>query len=238
MRKFNIEDEVVINENAQRDLPNSVGKHGYIAAFVEDSPNFDYRVDIGIVIEKVKEREIDRITDFKVELAKVGDRVLYTNTHEFATVTQIDEKYNQVSIKFKDGGVKLAVEDQLKLIINEENEQVEESIEEVSEVGKFEAIATSLGRFTDEKNRQYGSSVDATLEMMKALMERYTYDEENYLMPKNLLQHILLQVRMMDKQNRIFNNPSGKGDSESPYKDLTGYSLIGVEMVERNKESV
>jgi hypothetical protein len=62
-------------------------------------------------------------------------------------------------------------------------------------------------------------------------MERYTYDEENYLMPKSLLKHILLQVRMMDKQNRIFNNPSGKGDSESPYKDLTGYSIIGVDKV-------
>jgi hypothetical protein len=67
--------------------------------------------------------------------------------------------------------------------------------------------------------------------MIKVLMERYTYDDENYLMPKSLLQHILLQVRIMDKQNRIFNNPSGEGDSESPYTDITGYGLIGIDMV-------
>jgi hypothetical protein len=39
-------------------------------------------------------------------------------------------------------------------------------------------------------------------------------------------------VRVMDKQNRIFNNPSGKGDSESPWRDITGYGLIGIDMVE------
>jgi hypothetical protein len=99
---------------------------------------------------------------------------------------------------------------------------------------KFTEIALEIGKFTDMKNKQYGSSVDATYKMMEVLMERYTYDKENYLMPKALLKHILLQVRMMDKQNRIFNNPSGKGDSESPYKDLTGYSLIGIDMVNKN----
>lgn len=96
---------------------------------------------------------------------------------------------------------------------------------------KFTQIGLEIGKFTDMKNKQYGSSVDATNEMMKVLMERYTYDDENYLMPKSLLQHILLQVRIMDKQNRIFNNPSGEGDSESPYNDITGYGIIGVDMV-------
>jgi hypothetical protein len=40
---------------------------------------------------------------------------------------------------------------------------------------------------------------------------------------------------MMDKLNRIFNNPSGEGDSESPYNDITGYGLIGIDMVCKNK---
>jgi hypothetical protein len=71
--------------------------------------------------------------------------------------------------------------------------------------------------------------------MIQVLMERYEHDEENYLMPKSLLKHILLQVRMMDKQNRIFNNPSGKNEKESPYRDLGGYSLIGIDMVENAK---
>jgi hypothetical protein len=102
----------------------------------------------------------------------------------------------------------------------------------ISSGGKFTELGTSIGEFTDSKNKQYGSSVDATLEMIKVLMERYRSDENTYTIPESLLQHILLQVRMMDKQNRIFNNPSGKGDSESPYRDLAGYSLIGIDMVE------
>lgn len=104
-------------------------------------------------------------------------------------------------------------------------------------MGKFEKLGQEIGKFTDGKNQQYGSSVDATYAMMKSLMERYSNQDDTYTIPKALLPHILLQVRMMDKQNRIFNNPSGKGDSESPYKDLLGYSLIGVDMVERLKEN-
>lgn len=100
---------------------------------------------------------------------------------------------------------------------------------------KFTKLGTTIGEFTDSKNKQYGSSVDATLEMIKVLMERYRSDDNTYTIPESLLQHILLQVRMMDKQNRIFNNPSGKGDSESPYNDLAGYSLIGIDMVHNYK---
>ncbi|MGG2091342.1 hypothetical protein AB1283_01070 [Bacillus sp. S13(2024)] len=104
------------------------------------------------------------------------------------------------------------------------------------QLGKFQEIANNIGSFTDDKNKQYGSSVDATYDIMKALMERYSNEDDTYTIPKSLLPHLLLQVRMMDKINRVFNNPSGKGDSESPYKDLTGYSLIGVDMVERLKQ--
>ncbi|QJI52414.1 hypothetical protein [Psychrobacillus phage Perkons] len=95
----------------------------------------------------------------------------------------------------------------------------------------FTKIGTDIGKFTDEKNLQYGSSVDATYKMMQILLERYTYDDEQYLIPKELVKHMLLQVRMMDKQNRIFNNPTGNKDDESQYHDLAGYSLIGIDMV-------
>lgn len=101
------------------------------------------------------------------------------------------------------------------------------------QLGKFEKIATELGKFTDEKNKQYGSSVDATYEMMLVLMDRYKNEDSTYTIPKELLKHILLQSRMMDKQNRIFNNPSGKDDAESPYRDLVGYGLIGVNMMDK-----
>lgn len=99
-----------------------------------------------------------------------------------------------------------------------------------NQLGKFESIAIELGKFTDEKNKQYGSSVDATYEMMLVLMDRYKNEDSTYTIPQELIRQMLLTVRVMDKQNRIFNNPSGKGDSESPWKDIVGYGLIGVNM--------
>jgi hypothetical protein len=69
--------------------------------------------------------------------------------------------------------------------------------------------------------------------MIKVLMERYRNSENTYEIPESLLQHLLLTVRVMDKQNRIFNNPSGEGDSESPWNDITGYGLIGIDMVNK-----
>lgn len=170
--KFNIEDDVVINENAQRDLPDSIGKYGYVATLLKNSPNFDYEVDIGMTIEKVKEKELSRITDFKLELAKVGDKVLYTNTHEFAVVEQIDEIYNQVSIKFKDGGVKLAVEDQLKLIMNEEDLQIEQA----KEVSKPNAKS--------EKD-------DVANRVSNAFLKQYRNSDNTYTLPEEVLHNIL-----------------------------------------------
>lgn len=116
--------------------------------------------------------------------------------------------------------------------LTDDMQSINQAEDEVS-IAKFTKLGNEIGEFTDSKNKQYGSSVDATLKMIKVLMERYKSNNDTYVIPESLLQHILLQVRMMDKQNRIFNNPSGEGDSESPYKDLTGYSLIGIDMVER-----
>jgi hypothetical protein len=300
---FALSNLVCIN-NTVTGLENMAGKYGVIDGFVDGSPHYDYHVLVRGERVKVKKSEINKLV--KQDTYEIGDKVLYWNTCEFATVEQIDMKHMQYAIRFTDGSFNVVEANKIyKVIENEEesknmgNEETqykfsvgdtvktstedkwdgrvgtvirrdntvniinydvsfgeEEScfdekelelydevfeytydsdeltIQEDDKTGKFEAIATELGKFTDMKNKQYGSSVDATYEMMKSLMERYTYDEDNYLMPKELLKHILLQVRMMDKINRIFNNPSGKGDSESPYKDLCGYSLIGVDMVE------
>jgi hypothetical protein len=96
----------------------------------------------------------------------------------------------------------------------------------------FQEIANEIGKFTDMKNDAYGSSVDATYEVMKFFLNKYKNDDNTYTIPESLLKHIFLQVRMIDKQNRIFNNPDGDKMEESPYRDLAGYSLIGVRMTE------
>ncbi|WP_310876970.1 hypothetical protein [Priestia megaterium] len=99
----------------------------------------------------------------------------------------------------------------------------------------FVSIANEIGEFTQMKNEAYGSSVDATQKIMEVLMERYlNSDTDKYEFPRSLLKHMLLQVRIMDKQNRLFSNPDGDKLGESAYRDLTGYGLIGIEMDERN----
>lgn len=99
-------------------------------------------------------------------------------------------------------------------------------------VKTFQEIANEIGKFTDMKNEAYGSSVDATYEVLKIFLKKYKNDDNTYTIPESLLKHIFLQVRMIDKQNRIFNNPDGDKMEESPYRDLAGYSLIGVRMTE------
>lgn len=99
-------------------------------------------------------------------------------------------------------------------------------------VKSFQEIAVKIGKFTDMKNEAYGSSVDATYEVLKIFLKKYKNDDNTYTIPESLLKHIFLQVRMIDKQNRIFNNPDGDKMEESPYRDLAGYSLIGVRMTE------
>lgn len=94
----------------------------------------------------------------------------------------------------------------------------------------FEQLGQEIGVLTDNKQKAYGNSVDKTFELMKVFLREYRNEDGTYTIPESLLRHLLLQVRIIDKQNRIFSNPDGDLMNESPYKDLAGYSLIGVNM--------
>lgn len=98
--------------------------------------------------------------------------------------------------------------------------------------GIYEKKGRELGALVDTKQAAYGNAITQTYEVVKAFMTPY-FDEETktYTIPQSLLQHLLLQVRIIDKQNRIFNNPNGDLMSESPYGDLGGYGLLGANMV-------
>lgn len=222
---------VILNDRARNGLPCRIGEIAVITDVYYSSPNYDYIVqfDDGDT-NPVKSSELNKLTEEQKKLITyifTGNKVLYENSNEIVTILKVDYLNGQVEIQFDDGSSMVADINNL--------EEIDDFTEEddYDSLCKFTDIALKIGEFTDMKNKQYGSSVDATYKMIQVLMERYTYDDENYLMPKSLLQHILLQVRMMDKQNRIFNNPSGEGDSESPYNDLAGYSLIGIDMVSK-----
>jgi hypothetical protein len=230
---FEIGEYVVLNEKVGRDLPMHVGDLAQVLRIVK-SNNFDYDVELADGnISPVRELEMNKLNDEQKQLVTYinrGNKVIYSPTNEIVEIIRVDMLHGQIEVKFDDNGVQVVGIETLKQI-EEEIWRMVEQPEEQSSQGKFTELALEIGQFTDKKNKQYGSSVDATYEMIEVLMKRYTYDEDNYLMPKSLLKHILLQVRMMDKQNRIFNNPSGEGDTESPYNDLAGYSLIGIDMV-------
>jgi hypothetical protein len=223
---------VILNERAKKGLPQRVGERGVITIDYLNLSTYEYILEFDdLSTAPVHETEVNRLTekDKKVmEYIFTKNRVIFHPANEDVIIKKVDYLNKKAEIEFLGGGT--SVVDFQKL--SPEFSKKESKEPQIEKLGKFTELAYGIGEFTDMKNQQYGSSVDATYGMMKVLMERYTYDEENYLMPKTLLKHILLQVRMMDKQNRIFNNPSGEGDSESPYRDLAGYSLIGIDMVE------
>lgn len=100
------------------------------------------------------------------------------------------------------------------------------------EVSTYEQKGKELGALVDRKQAAYGNAITQTYEVVKAFMTPYyNEDDKTYTIPQSLLQHLLLQVRIIDKQNRIFNNPDFDLMDESPYSDLGGYGLLGSNMV-------
>lgn len=143
-------------------------------------------------------------------------------------IEALEPKYKKYVVSLGGGITRVYAENELESF-------QEHDVVSVKKDKDFVSIANEIGEFTQMKNEAYGSSVDATEKIMEVLMERYLNTDTNtYEFPRSLLKHILLQVRIMDKQNRLFSNPDGDKLNESIYKDLTGYGLIGIEMDERN----
>lgn len=89
-------------------------------------------------------------------------------------------------------------------------------------VATFEQLATEIGRLTDVKARQYGDSAEKAEQIMKVL-----YPDG---VPVSALKNALLIVRMCDKLCRIVTQDTtgADGGGEDAWKDLAGYSLIGM----------
>jgi hypothetical protein len=94
--------------------------------------------------------------------------------------------------------------------------------------GKYEALGCRVGALVDEKNAAYGGSFDKAGEFLRLLYPDGVRPDQ--------YGDALCLVRMFDKLMRIASAPPG-GDpmGESPYKDLCGYSLLGLHRVESGK---
>lgn len=99
-------------------------------------------------------------------------------------------------------------------------------VKETIDENRHEKIAHDVASLVSEKQKAYGNSVDKVERVIEVLMEQYDNGDGTYTIPKELIPHLLYQVRILDKQNRVFTNPQGDLMDESPYKDILGYALL------------
>jgi hypothetical protein len=217
--KYRIGEMVVINKKAIKSIPSKVG-HLVEIYELKTNGKTDYavRLDDGSKVF-VFEYELDSINpNDKILQFNKGETVL-TTLGEEVQIVKIDYLNRQVELDYFDGSMQVVGIDGIRKQENEGGIMVEKT-------GYFEEKGHKLGKLVDEKQAAYGDSISKASKLMKVYLEDYK-TEDGYLIPEELLDHILLQVRIIDKQNRIFSNPKADKMNESPYSDLAGYGLLG-----------
>lgn len=94
------------------------------------------------------------------------------------------------------------------------------------EIGKFERIGSEMGALVEEKNAAYGSAFEKCGDFLNIIYP-------NGVQPEQFVDMLCI-VRIFDKLMRIANDAAAFG--ESPYRDIGGYSILGTELNERNKD--
>lgn len=91
----------------------------------------------------------------------------------------------------------------------------------------FKQLGSEVGSIVDEKQSAYGDSFTKSVVIMQELLrDYYDYEREAYIIPLDLLRHMLAIVRVLDKLSRISSNPAGDRMGESPWGDIAGYALL------------
>jgi len=90
----------------------------------------------------------------------------------------------------------------------------------------YETIGQEIGKLVDEKNAAYGSSF---AECHKILSVLYP----NGISPEQYTDALAI-IRVIDKLFRIANKKDAFG--ESPWRDIAGYAMLGIENDEKNKQ--
>lgn len=90
----------------------------------------------------------------------------------------------------------------------------------------YESIGAAIGKAVDEKQRAYGDSFGQCGDILRVFLRPYDNGDGTYTIPDALLDHLLAQVRIIDKQFRIFSNPRGDLMGETPYRDIVGYGIL------------
>ncbi len=223
MFKYKVGDRVeVVNVHKESDLYKKKGK----IVGLREVGAYDYNVEFedGSVPAFFLENELTKLNEYNIP--EIGDLMRVKATGEKGIVVQVDLKHRQVELEFEYGmGVKGF--DKVELV-----EEDVKGMETIDVEGYFQKLGNKVGELVDLKQQAYGDSVSKTYKLMQIFLEQYDNGDNTYTIPKSLLKHILLQVRKIDKANRIFSNPDGDLMGENPYQDDVGYSLLGMRMVE------
>jgi hypothetical protein len=83
----------------------------------------------------------------------------------------------------------------------------------------YKKIGNQIGSLVDEKNAAYGSSFSECHKILSVLYP-------NGIKPEQFTDALAI-IRVIDKLFRIANKKDAFG--ESPWKDIAGYALLGIE---------
>lgn len=115
--------------------------------------------------------------------------------------------------------------------MNEENkksrtsEEIDKFISEAREyLSPYQKIGLDIGSLVTEKNRAYGDSFNQSEKIIKILYPNGVTPDQ--------YQDMLTVIRIIDKLFRIATDKDAFG--ESPWNDITGYSVLAVERKNRN----
>lgn len=93
-------------------------------------------------------------------------------------------------------------------------------------MGKFKTLANRVGDLVDQKNAAYGNSFGEAGAFLKILYP-------NGIQPDQYTDMLCI-VRIFDKMKRIATKKNAFG--ESPYQDIVGYGLLGLNLDEEMKQ--
>jgi len=98
------------------------------------------------------------------------------------------------------------------------------------ELGQYEKLALEIGSLVQSKNKAYGSAFDKAGEFLSVLFPNGV--------PVDRYKDMLCLVRMFDKMMRISTSEFEGTDEkrEEAYRDLAGYSLLGLNSEKEGKE--
>lgn len=235
---FKVGDEVVVDNYQGTKDDYFVGYKGEIVDLIETG-TYDY----GVLIyhnghsarSNFKESELRKLNKYNF---RPGDMVTNKATGEVGMIGLIDHENEQVEIQYIDSSMEVVSLNKLELCeeakydhsLDAVNFDDEDEFEIDSEPSYFEEKGLEIGQLVNLKQKAYGDSIGKAYKLMQIYLENYDNGDSTYTIPKSLLQHILLQVRIIDKQNRIFSNPDGDLMEENGYADTVGYGLLGMRM--------